>query len=644
MLTNVSLDWRGSSELQACARDVNIGSCEDGSVRLVGREILADEMGNCNVRDTQPIDAWTWARKDFWLDDPRAEACKVSACVRGDDRSARLIIEVNGHAQAIRCKQSASGPGPAPDYWQHYWPTVSVPVEWLRQGTNSVILRPEQDSRWETYVEVSRFPNRSARSLDRGKTWDYDHLGHNASYDGEFLIRMELTRYPRQGAVISPAFDLGAASSDDGLAQPMALRRLGVAWEADTPPETTVSGELRAGPTPDYDPRSWSAWNPAAAFVARPRDRFGQWRITLQTRDPMVTPMLREVRVTADVETEPADWGKLVEAENPPIVRSSLPFGYQAPTARTTMLRERWRLDDLVAGATDDFEQVQRLARWVRQQWTDGWNPQWKALRLSPPWDAPLILELTSQDLSQGMCTHYSTVFVHACASFGIPARHVIHRAHCTSEVWSDRWGKWIWFDVGGDTNDETMSVYHVQKDGLPLSALEARSTWLSGDLSGLRLVGPNAEKRFKVEDRLKTLDRFCIVLRNDQMTSLNPGEPEHGVMVYHYEGFLWWRDAAFPPLPWVSLTSGRVADFYWTVNRLRIHLQRSKQRGILAVNLESAMPHLDAFQAKTDDGAWRDCSAIFDWPLHDGENRLAARAVSAFGVVGPESWVRVDV
>ena len=666
MAETVVLSWKGRGELDAATRDIHIEMGE-GAVRLARRQVLAYEMGNCNVRDTQPFDDWTWARKDFWLDDqtsfnppqpepkerlklvcPRTFGCKVSAFARcaslAQDGTARMIVEVNGHPQSVAwlSPEGEVRGEISRNYWQFTWGTVSVPPEWLRLGQNTVILRTEDGSRWETFIEVSRFPNHSARSDDQGLTWDYDRLGYNNCYDGEFLVRMELERHPRRGQLTSPPFDLAQAVAENGIGRKITVHRLSLRMEGETPPGTTLGAELRAGPTPTYDPKTWSAWGPGDDFAARPGDRFAQWRVTLGTEDPLRTPTLQGVQAIAEVEVMAGSWGRLLVADSRPIPRSSFPFGYQAPTARTRMLRERWHLDDLLYGEEDDLSRLRCLAEWVRDQWTDGWNRDWKALRLSPPWDGALILELAAHDLSQGMCTHYSTAFVHACASLGIPARHVIHKAHCTSEVWSDYWGKWIWFDVGGDMNDRTRAVYHVEREGVPLSALEARSAWQEGELDGVRLVGRKAREVFRLEQRLDLLDHFCIVLRNDQMTSLNPGEPEHGVMTYHYDGYLWWRDARMPPLPWFSLSSNREADFYWTLNRTRIHLQRTEREGVLSVQLESCTPHLQAYQVRLNGGEWEESPAEREWQLQRGENLLEARSVSAFGLPGPATWAKV--
>ena len=67
-----------------------------------------------------------------------------------------------------------------------------------------------------------------------------------------------------------------------------------------------------------------------------------------------------------------------------------------------------------------------------------------------PPWGGLLAFELASRKLSLGMCTHYSIVFVHACASLGLVARTLVIRCHCVAEVWSEEYGKWIMIDTGG--------------------------------------------------------------------------------------------------------------------------------------------------------------------------------------------------
>ncbi len=670
----IRIECAGPAQFDAAARDPLV-QVRGGAASLVRRLVLADETGACTARDVQPIAGAAWARKDFLLPHVDVAGARVSCWLKCEesriapavpdwdeeartrgwwdrtDRSARLTVEVNGHPQTvppITDLDPYAGDDRIDDaYWNLGWRTVEVPAAWLRPGLNSVVLHADDGSRWSVLLEAGRGFGRSARSRDAGRSWEYERLGYNECYEGELLVRMELDCHPPAGRLESPVIDLAAASAPDGpagdrLGGPLELRGLAASCRADTPEGTAVALELRSGETPAFDSGRWSGWQTADGCVPRLHDRYVQWQATLRTDRPLSTPVLHAVRLTATVAGAEASWGRITAADNPPIVRPSRPFGLQGPTWRARMLRERWRLDEVVAGAADDLGKIVRLAEWTRDRWSDGWRKDFKELHLCPPWDASVILELAPRDLSQGMCTHYATVFVQACAALGIPSRHLICTSHCTAEAWSGRWGTWVWVDCGGDNDDARRAVYHVERDGAPMSALAARAAWLAGDLAGMRLVGRNADTAFRLERRLAHLGRLCIPRRNDHLTSLAPGEPEHGVLYYHYDGYLWWRSPEKAPLPWFSLASDRAADFDWTPDRTRIHLARTAPRGALEVQLESSMASRTAFQASRDDGPWRECPAESEWNLHPGVNRLAARSVSAFGFEGP--MARVDV
>ncbi|MFQ5876982.1 MAG: hypothetical protein ACE5JH_04730, partial [Acidobacteriota bacterium] len=74
------------------------------------------------------------------------------------------------------------------------------------------------------------------------------------------------------------------------------------AWRADLPRGTEVAISVRSGNTENPD-RTWSGWSeelrdPLGSLIDRPSARFLQWRAVLGTRDPAVTPVLREVAIT----------------------------------------------------------------------------------------------------------------------------------------------------------------------------------------------------------------------------------------------------------------------------------------------------------------------------------------------------------
>jgi hypothetical protein len=68
-------------------------------------------------------------------------------------------------------------------------------------------------------------------------------------------------------------------------------------WKPTTPPGTAVSVAVRTGNTPDPDD-TWSSWSaeqtdPQTAKIAAPTARYLQYRVTLTTEDPKVTPAVR---------------------------------------------------------------------------------------------------------------------------------------------------------------------------------------------------------------------------------------------------------------------------------------------------------------------------------------------------------------
>jgi len=57
-----------------------------------------------------------------------------------------------------------------------------------------------------------------------------------------------------------------------------------------------------------------------------------------------------------------------------------------------------------------------------------------------------------------------------------------------------------------------------------------------------------------------------------------------------------------------------------------------------LRVALKTMTPNFDRFEIRHDNGAWKESAETFAWKLHSGPNRLEARTVNKFGVIGPVS------
>ena len=134
-------------------------------------------------------------------------------------------------------------------------------------------------------------------------------------------------------------------------------------------------------------------------------------------------------------------------------------------------------------------------------------------------------------------------------------------------------------------------------------------------------MVPEAVESKFKLEGRLRLFGRFCIHLRNDQLTSLGRDEPEHGFGSYHYDGYLWWEDELGERLPWFSLWSSREGDFHWTLYQTEVYLGTTEEDTVLRVLLDTETPNFWKYEARRDGGGWEEMPEEFMWRLHPGEN-----------------------
>jgi hypothetical protein len=53
-------------------------------------------------------------------------------------------------------------------------------------------------------------------------------------------------------------------------------------------------------------------------------------------------------------------------------------------------------------------------------------------------------------------------------------------------------------------------------------------------------------------------------------------------------------------------------------------------------VTLKTLTPNFKRYEARIDGSEWGTSAGEFEWDVHSGRNRLEARTVNAFGVMGP--------
>src|SRR5438105_3886312 len=159
-------------------------------------------------------------------------------------------------------------------------------------------------------------------------------------------------------------------------------------------------------------------------------------------------------------------------------------------------LRERYRLDEVVAPGKSEFDRQVLLLDWVNHRFKKFGRPS------SPARGALKILEAVDEGNSF-FCSHYGDVMVSAAASLGWIDRPLALRRpdkmgqgsteHTSTEIWSNQYGKWILFDP-------TFAMY-MEKDGVPLSAYEFRQEWFYHEGRDVVFVLDKDRKRYRKAD-----------------------------------------------------------------------------------------------------------------------------------------------
>jgi hypothetical protein len=169
------------------------------------------------------------------------------------------------------------------------------------------------------------------------------------------VVRLE-SGYVERGTIVSTVHDTKLISRFGALS-----------WRAECPEGTTLSLEVRTGNVAEPD-ATWSEWSRPqtdlhAARALVPPGRFVQYRATLATRVPAVSPELRSVAVTYQSANLPPEINRI---DVPDIAAGD-------GTTRQTRLTLRW---DVTDPNGDELSYTLQIRK-------DGW-PEWVPLGTSP--------------------------------------------------------------------------------------------------------------------------------------------------------------------------------------------------------------------------------------------------------------------
>jgi hypothetical protein len=636
---------------------------KDRTIRLARSVLLADETGATDFHQGEALSDRVQVKKLFVLDSAQVNGAELF--FYGTAKEVRL----NGTQLSPPQRLVSTG-----------WSRVMVPPELLKAGENEFIFR----GGGSLLLEPGR-PGRSLKSTDGGRTWSNRALGKDGEQQGEYLIRLRLGRYPAQGQALSQVFDLWASKTGEVGTPGKVVAFRGLAALTRAQPEgTRLTIAVRTGSTPTPDAKTWTGWVPLDKDhrPAEPaqRHRWAQLRFALQTSRPQATPRVpARFELAFDVQPDfaPAPGKFTVSRPGPaPAPRiGATRFVYEKPSPRLKLLRERYKLDEVIAPGKTEMEQLMLLRYWVRNQWHTAWGSHPAAWM--PPWDALIILENRDRPDCLTMCTHYAAVFTQCCLALGWNARHCILDHHCVAEVYVNQHDRWVMMDAGNSAQRADVGL-HFERGGVPLSALELHLAQRSGKTDGITVhftparlaaqiaalcrpapapkkqspprpdVIPLADLGQYPVCQLNNYRRYAFPARNNYLSSLLPGELYQGWSEYFYDGYCWVGDS--PDAPRISpeysrpLSPARPQDIDWNLNWCRLHLSRTKEAGVVRVDMETHTPNLGRLEKRGDGKeAWQTTPGSFTWQLRPGVNEIAVRSVNQWAKAGREERVRVE-
>ncbi|MDX1946773.1 MAG: hypothetical protein SFU86_15335 [Pirellulaceae bacterium] len=629
----------------------NVRLADDGRAIALERGVLIEDDGPAAGYTYGPneekLGPGIQLRKQLPVADPRADRADLLIGPGGD-----LAISINGQPQSLDKRENAG------NYWQRY----SFSPSSLRAGLNDIVVTGTGKvwiARDQDYAAGSRertkHPNRSAKSTDGGQAWSDDKLGTGGDLDGEYYVRLFLDQFRPAGSLTLPVLDAGNLNQDAISPALSALGSLEIKLAAKLPPETKLMLSWRSGTTPLPDDKTWTAWNIAEALALKinePTGRYFQLRVDFSTQSGLETPALQEITVRSTPKL--ADpWHenlRVLESRNPAIVRSSIPFTYEPlDQPKLAEFRRQHRLDEVVAGANHELDELAKLAVWSSQRWEKGHLSQ-----IYPAWDAFEILKAhTDGQPVGGFCQQYNVVFLQACQSLGFVGRAVsigpdsgglvkIRGGHEVVEIWSNQFAKWIYID--GNT-----AWYFVDRDTrVPLGLRELRERQLQ-TMQGqphrpveiVRLAETKYE--WKGLESWPPFAELRLIPRSNFLAEESPLPLNQGMRGWFWTGHHAWTDDIAPATLLYGHRVRQPGNWDWSLNQVRLHLEATPTPGELRVWLDTETPSLAKLLLKPDDQLPNDVRSEFLWRLRPGTNRLRGWARNTAGRSGAVSEIALE-
>lgn len=317
-----------------------------------------------------------------------------------------------------------------------------------------------------------------------------------------------------------------------------------------------------------------------------------------------------------------------------------------ADNPKLKMIREQEGFDKMLAGVQNEFDQQVLILDWSQRRLPKFGSPTIKA-------NAPLDILKAADEGHTFYCNHYARIFVGAAASIGWVCRtlalHVGNNPsikgapeHSACEVWSDVYRKWIYFDP--------LFGMYIERDGIPLTAWEARQEWFYGDRDKLNFVLGKDRKIYKHTDMPVPLSVHpgfgTLSLGPIDKLALMGYVPGNNVIDnggLNYEEMFICTDTLSSRIKWhIRIRPDNPAvEPYFPMNQA--DLQFIPVRKGFEVRIRTNTPNFAHYRYRINKGEWVNGEPGI-WEMRRGINILEVRPVNTFGVEGVVSRVVLDV
>ncbi|MFC1508732.1 transglutaminase-like domain-containing protein [Candidatus Omnitrophota bacterium] len=680
----VSTQWGGKAEVLYDTGFANtVMRHPDGGVSLFNIELTENDAPGSGRSEkgisTDSIWGKTRARKILSLDEPRAHKAWLVVFFTRQGKYP-LHITVNGKQAQF------DNWDPKKNNEMYRW--TEFPAEWLKKGRNVFeLFCPEAENKengWELYLaradefeegggDPADVGKTSYKSVDGGESWKQSPFGPLGQTRAEYTIRLSLDRYHQTGWLESPVIDLWKGDSENVIVPLREIQNMKISIRSEVPPDTNVEYFFRKGTSPgpfskDWEPYQTIGDGAALDFETGGPDlnrRYVQFRAVLTTTNPLVSPIVKTVRVTADLqERVPLHENMyVIESYNPAIKYSSIEWEWEKwDRPEFQELRKRENLDEVIAGSRTGFDAQVKLMDHVMKRW----HPN-SPLPEYPGWDALSIIERTEYNGGGGFCIQFANVLGGLCMAYGWQARMVNCVGHEVIEVWNDEYGKWIFFDA------EYFNHYNYSVEtGEPLDMLELHNhfldyyfpgstiDWMKDKINWMNLIdgkespvkrGISMDNEHVLKNHFGrvVISGFAnaaflrLVPRNNWYEKPYPRPLTHGNSWWPWDGYVNWYDKRTPPKRQYSWHTDRPRDMWPDLNLVHVDMTSGFGNDRLYLRFETYTPNFKSFEVDVDDTGWKEVGERWTWLLQSGRNTMRVRAVNKLGAKGKPSTFIID-